>query len=174
METACTKPRETSQAGARAVVSQGDPHSSRGHAKAEPRRRFLVKGLQKTKPGAAIPACNNTNHTQTCSNTNPQIPLRAQSVATLCAHPTARRQHGKGTYRTRMQTPALPLEVMLPSSPQPAPGVGNAALCFTACFPSAQAAGRAGEECHCSFQQRGQASPRGSPELQLGWGGCPT
>lgn len=40
-------------------------------------------------------------------------------------HPRA---HGKGTYRTRMRTPArsqlsLPLEVLLPNSPEPAPGL---------------------------------------------------
>lgn len=116
-------------------------------------------------------------HTHTCSNTNSHIPLRAQSVPGLCAHPTARRHTAKALTGLGCK---LQLSRWKCCSQAPHSQLLAWKCCFTACSLSAQAAaGCAGEECHCcqllpAAAQRGQASPRGSPELQLGWGGCPS
>lgn len=53
LEAACTKPRETSWIGASALVSQGDPHFSWKHRKADACGTFLSQGVQQTNRGTA-------------------------------------------------------------------------------------------------------------------------
>lgn len=87
------------------------------------------------KPGAAIPAYpwqghgNNTHtHTHTCSSTNSHISLWTQSAAGPDSEPTpppagTRQRHLQDSDANSSTQPALPLEVLLPNSPEPAPGL---------------------------------------------------
>lgn len=133
------------------------------------------------KPGAAIPAYpwqghGNNTHTHLLQHKFPHFPLDTEcSRAGLRAHPTARGHTAKaltGLGCELQHAASSPVGSAAPELPRASSRVGSAAPCFTPCLSSAQAAaGCAGEECHCcqllpAAAQRGQASPRGSPELQ--------
>lgn len=139
------------------------------------------------KPGAAIPAYPRQGHSNNTHTPRPKPKSsrcpghRERSGAGLCP-PQRPRAHGKGTYGARMPSPALPPAVLLPSSPQAAPGLEVllaaplpaslqrrlllAALLRNAIAASSSSSRAAGTDIT-------QRKPRAAAP-QLSRGGCPT